>query len=241
MKFFFLILIPGLLIISCQKNIEQASQLSLEGKYQTQKNIYLKPAVMYVEYRQITDPGIINAYLSRHGYSSYFSSTSTQTITDTILAITFGNNDSVSYKVNVNPGIFQAKKMQSSASEWLFQRYDSISLIVFPPGPLPANRCDTLSSFVNKITPITHYVNNVTYGIHYIVPRFALQIINGELILPMITMASNSFWNYPSASGNCTFVIWDRHNIKKENIETNLLQRDTIVLQEKSVKMVKVL
>ena len=236
---FVFVLLVGL--ASCNKEFVPDNITVFDGKYQTEKTIYLKPMVMYVQNRQITDPAIINPYLSRHGYSSYFSTASTQTITDTILAITFGNNDSVSYKVNINPGTYQAKKMQSSASELLFQRYDSISLIVFPPGPLPKIRCDTLSSFVHKITPITHYVNYITYGVHYIVPRFALQIINGELILPMITIASNSYWNYASSSGNCALGMWNTHNIKKDNIESNLLLRDTIVVQEKSVKLIKVL
>ena len=243
MKQFILLAIVIIAITGCSKNnnsVITGTNLILEGKFQTEKTVYLKPMVMYVQNRQITDPAIINPYLSRHGYSAYFSAALTQIITDTVLSITFGNNDSVSYKVNVNPGTFHAKKMQSSPSEWLFQRYDSISLIVFPPGPLPKIRCDTLSSFVHKITPITHYVNNITYGIHYIVPRFALQIINGELNLPMVTMASNSYWNYPSSNGNCSFVTWDLHNIKKDNIENNLLPRDTIVVQEKNVKMVKI-
>lgn len=244
MKQFLLSVVLIIAITGCNKNIDPdipVSILVLNGKFQTEKTVYLKPIVMYVQNRQITDPAIIGPYLNRLGYSGYFSPAGTQSITDTILAVSFGNNDSVSYKVNVNPNTFQAKKMQSSASEWLFQRFDSISLIVFPPGPLPKIRCDTLSSFVHKITPITHYVNNVTYGVHYTVPRFALQIINGELILPMITMVSNSYWNYPSSGGNCSFVTWDRHNIKKDNIESNLLLRDTIVVQEKNVKMIKVL
>ena len=241
MKLYLFVFVLIVALASCNKEFVPDNITVFDGKYQTEKTIYLKPMVMYVQNRQITDPAIINPYLSRHGYSSYFSTASTQTITDTIMAITFGNNDSVSYKVNINPGTYQAKKMQSSASEWLFQRYDSISFIVFPPGPLPKIRCDTLSSFVHKITPITHYVNYITYGVHYIVPRFALQIINGELILPMITMASNSYWNYASSSGNCTLGMWNTHNIKKDNIESNLLLRDTIVVQEKSVKLIKVL
>ena len=71
--------------------------------------------------------------------------------------------------------------------------------------------------------------------------RAPLQVIDNQLQFPQMTVVTNSVWNYPASSGNCKGAVWDVWNIKNDNIENNLLPRDTIVVQVKSIKMKKVL
>lgn len=65
---------------------------------------------MYVQNQQITDPAIINPFLTRRGYNTYFSTAATQTITETLLTAIFGGGDSVSCQFRVNPNVYLAKK-----------------------------------------------------------------------------------------------------------------------------------
>ena len=250
MKSSILLTVLVIILSSCQKNIEPdiaGSSLVLEGKFQTEKTVYLKPIVMYVQNRQITDLAIINPYLSRHGYSSYFSSSPTQTITDTALIVTFGNNDSVSFKAAAYPGLFYGKKMQTITNEWVIQRSDTNKYFI-DPYPAVQYRCDTLQSRVTKIKNIFLYQvlpggsgGTGYYALVSNVFRFPLQVINNQLQFPQITIVTNSVWNYPSSNGNCKMGVGDMWNIKNNNIENNLLPRDTIMVQEKSIKMNKVL
>lgn len=248
MKQFNLLTIIIIVIAGCNKNNDSGiagSNLILAGKFQTEKTIYLKPMVMYVQNRQITDPAIINPYLTRHGYSSYFSSSSTQTITDTALIVTFGNNDSVSFKAAAYPGLFYGKKMQTITNEWVIQRSDTNKYFI-DPYPAVEYRCDTLQSRVTKIKNIFLYQvlpggsgGTGYYALVSNVFRFPLQVINNQLQFPQMTIVTNSVWNYSSSNGNCKMGVWDMWNIRNDNIENNLLQRDTIVVQEKSIKMNK--
>ena len=250
MKKYFLLSVLIIAITGCNKNNDSdtpASLLVLNGKFQTEKTVYLKPIVMYVQNRQITDPAIINPYLTRHGYNSYFSSSSTQTITDTALVVTFGNNDSVSFRSATYPGLYYGKKMQSIANELVIQRSDTTKYFI-DPYPAVQFRCDTLQSMVAKVKKIFLYQvlpggsgGTGYYALVSDVFRFPLQVINNQLQFPQITIVTNSVWNYPSSNGNCKMGVWDMWNIKNDNIENNLLQRDTIVVQEKSIKMNKVL
>ena len=70
--------------------------------------------------------------------------------------------------------------------------------------------------------------------------RFPLQVIDNQLQFPQLTMATNTVWNYPSSQGNCNRAVYDQWNIRQDNIEINLLPGDTIVVQEKMIKMNKV-
>lgn len=250
MKQFLLSVVLIIAITGCNKNINPdipESILILNGKFQTEKTVYLKPIVMYVQNRQITDPAIINPYLTRHGYNSYFSSSSTQTITDTALVVTFGNNDSVSFRSATYPGLYYGKKMQTITNEWVIQRSDTNKYFI-DPYPAVQYRCDTLQSRVTKIKNIFLYQvlpggsgGTGYYALVSNVFRFPLQVINNQLQFPQITIVTNSVWNYPSSNGNCKMGVGDMWNIKNNNIENNLLPRDTIMVQEKSIKMNKVL
>ncbi len=233
---------------ACQKEVDTGSpggnSLVMQGKFQTEMTVQLKPMVMYVQNRQITDPAIINPYLARFGYTAFFSTAATQTVTDTIQKLTFGNDDSVSFKVSLHPDIFYTKKSLTSPGEWTLQRLDTIiTHTQINPPPFGPSRCDTITGFVNKIKPVSYFVNVPANNlmIQYLVPRFAIQVINEELNLPMITMVTNTYWNYPGSTGSCLLGTVDRFNINKGNIESNLLPKDTIVVQEKNVKLVKVM
>ena len=240
---FVFVLIVGL--ASCNKEFVPDNITVFDGKYQTEKTIYLKPMVMYVQNRQITDPAIINPYLSRHGYSSYFSTASTQTITDTIMAITFGNNDSVNFRAKHGPEIYSGIIIKNSPSEWVLQRTDTL-LFIIDPYPNPSNffRCDTLQRMTTKHVPFTSYTifpgSSGPAALKKGVPSFPIRVLNGGLTVPMMTVACNSVWNYPTSWGNCKTVIYDQYNINKDNFENNLFQQDTIVVQEKTIKMVKI-
>lgn len=250
MKLFILLVVIIIGITGCNKNnnsVITGSNLILEGKFQTEKTVYLKPMVMYVQNRQITDPAIINPYLTRHSYSSYFSSSSTQTITDTALVVIFGNNDSVSFSSATYPGLYYGKKMQNSTNEWVIQRNDTVRYFI-DPYPAVRFRCDTLQSMVTKTKKIFLYQalpggsgGTGYYALVSDIFRFPLQVINNQLQFPQMTIVTNSIWNYPSSNGNCKIGVWDAWNIKNNNIENNLLPRDTIVVQEKSIKMNKIL
>ena len=239
-----------IIIAGCQKNTDPfipGNDLVLTGTFQTENTVYLKPVVMYVQNQQITDPAIINPYLSRHGYSSHFSSSTTQTITDTALVVHFGNNDSVSFKVAVHPALLYGRKTQTLANEWVIQRSDTIKYFI-DPYPSQQIRCDTLFSKVTKIKNIFLYMvlpggsgGTGYYALVSNVFRAPLQVIDNQLQFPQMTVVTNSVWNYPASSGNCKGAVWDVWNIKNDNIENNLLPRDTIVVQVKSIKMKKVL
>jgi hypothetical protein len=244
-------LLPAALIIfiaGCNKNPDTStSPLVLNGKFQTERTVYLKPAVMYVQNRQITDPAIINPYLTRHGYDIYFSSAPTQTITDTALFVTFGNNDSVSFSSSKYPGLYYGKKMQTNTTDWVIQRSDTVRYFI-DPYPAVQTRCDTLQSMVSKTKKIFLYQvlpggsgGTGYYALVSDIFRFPLQVINNQLQFPQLTMAINTVWNYPTSWGNCKRAAYDQWNIKNDNIESNLLPGDTIVVQEKTIKMNKVL
>ena len=244
MKFylFIIVLITGL--FACNKELEFDNTTSLDGKFETEKTIYLKPMVMYVQNRQITDLAIITPYLSRHGFSSYFTTAATQTTTDTVLTVTFSSNDSVSFKTKISPDVYAGRKIVQSAEEWIIQRNDTLLLFI-DPYPFPTYRCDTVVKMLRKYEPLTTYTlvpgGSGNRALQKRVPRFPLQIKNSELVLPLISMAGNSIWNYPTSAGNCTQGIWDDMNINKGNFENNLQPNDTIVVQEKTIKMVRIL
>lgn len=234
------------LLSACQKNIDAGTSgnlLTLEGRFQSEMTVHLNPMLMYVQNRQITDQAIINPYLTRHGFDSYFSTAATQIRTDTLFTVNFAGGDSAIIKFSFNPNFFQTKKIQNSPSEWVLQRRDTIvTLGDISSAPVPI-RCDTLGSLINKISPVSYYVDIVPNNqrFYYLVPRYVLQEVNNELSLPLITSAGNTNWNYPSSIGNCSFRLSDYFNIKKDNIENNLLPGDTLVVQAKSIRMVKVL
>jgi hypothetical protein len=248
MKKFFLFAGLIITITGCQKNTgpgDTGTALVLNGTFQTEKIVYLKPAVMFIQNTQITDLAIINSYLNRHGYSSYFSSSTTQTITDTSLIITFGNNDSVSFKSSAYPGLYYGTKTQTMPDEWVIQRSDTNKYFI-DPYPAAQSRCDTLHSKVTKIKKILLYQvlpggwgGTGYYALVSDVFRFPLQAVNNQLQFPRITVATNTVWNYPSSNGNCKMLLSDMWNIKNDNIENNLLPGDTIVIQEKNIKMNK--
>jgi len=231
-------------LAACNKELGDDFTAGFSGKYQTIKTVDLKPMVMYVQNRQITDPAIINPYLSRHGYSSYFSTASTQTITDTILAITFGNNDSVNFRAKYGPEIYSGIIIKNTPAEWALQRTDTLLFLFDPYPPSSFFRCDTLESMVPRHKPFVSYIffpgSSGPAAIQKRVPSFPIQIVNGGLTVPMVTVACNSVWSYPTSSGNCKIVIYDQYNINKDNFENSLFQQDTIVVQEKTLKMVKI-
>lgn len=244
MKLFVLIVVTIIGLAACQKETSNDFAVVFSGKYQTIQTVDLKPIVMYVQNRQITAPAIIEPYLSRHGYSNYFSTASVQTTTDTILAITFGNNDSVIFRTKNGPELFNGTVVKNSQVEWVLKRTDTLSFL-FDPYPLSSLfRCDTLLAMVPGHKPFVSYIffpgSNGPAAIQKIVPSLPLRVSNGGLTVPMMTVACNAVWNYPASQGNCKLVLYNQYNYNKDNFENNLFQQDTVVVQEKAVKMIKI-
>lgn len=242
MKIVFIILPFLLLSTSCKKD-EADKTTNVQGTYQTSKTVFIQPPIMYLQNRQITDSGIINSYLRKKGAINHFFYTSTQTITDTLLKIIFGPNDSATLKYKNIPDIIKAKKILSTSNELIIQHYDSVMLSL-SSYPETFHRCDTLGKFISKLPLLFHYnllpPASGQYGYKVITPRFQLFYQNEELQLPMLSSCYNTTYNYPTSMGSCEFTIVDYWILKGSDIEYNLRLTDTIVIQEKSVGLKKI-
>ncbi len=194
---------------------------------------------MYVKNLQISDTAKINSYLRFHNVVSNFVYAPLQIISDTLLTIEFGINDSANFKPRNTPAFYTAQKISYPDNLFLIKRYDSIMDILSSRPDL--SRCDTLNDLAVKRFPLGYYI---TYGGAGMVIRvsfggFPIRFQNGELSLHLITYFLNTSWNYSNSSGKCSIFGLDRFAVTTQNIESNLSSMDTIVVQEKKITLSK--
>lgn len=230
-----------LLFLGCKKN--DYSITKLEGTYQTSNTVLVQAPVMYLQNRQITDTGIINNYLRRHNLSYNIIYTPTQNIQETLLTLIF-KNGSVNYIPKGKTTPLKASLIEYSDNEFLIQQKDTFFWGI-KSYPERFRRCDTLINSTYKFPHIYNYIfipgqfnGYIGYRTHNL--QFPLLFKKGKLILPLINNIANATWNYTSYQGNCRYAFQNIMNLKASGIENNLKLTDTIIVQEKSVELIKI-
>jgi hypothetical protein len=234
----YIVFLVAIVFFSCTKNSQTNSQL-VAGKFISGNNISIKPPVMYVQDKQITDSAIINLYTRSHNIYKYYTYATAQNIVDTFLQLEFGAHDTVFYKHNKSTKSFKGVIKKYSNSLFLLQDIDSAKLAI-DSYPENLNRCDTLFGIGVQFRPEFRYtIHSIdiygSIGYKSYASAFPILEENGQLILPILTYSFSTKYNYPNSSGNCSNTAIDVFQLKAAAIENNLFANDTIVVQEKRI------
>ncbi len=233
MKSHFYLLYLGILLISCRKE----SNDGLLGLYRTEQIASVSAPVMYVNNAVITDTALINTYLRHHNYLHHFTYSSTLAMPDSLFIIDFLNNGAVRYMSRNSSNYLQGKKVKLSAVEIGVQGIDTSTFIIYQYPP-PRVRCDTLNTLISKYKALEFITVQGPSALVKYVFRQPLSYKNGELFFHAGTYFIMSHPVYQNPPG-CTIMTGLRGIIKADHIEASLLPADTIVYQEKKIRMVK--
>lgn len=239
----------GIILILSECKKESNTTEVLQGKYRTTNMATVSPVVMYLQNRKIYDTAIINPFLRSINAIGGFVNSATEILNDTLLTIDFKENNLVEYKQFRYPAVSNiATIRQLNTTEIEIKNRDTLtagySLINDPLNP--KTYCDTLLRLTTKALPSiffvdTIYLPNGNIGRLVGVYRFNLLEMNGELSLPLKTIAYSTSYNYSSGfSGYCHGMLNEWDIFPAENFESKLRVTDTIVVQTKTVALKKI-
>ncbi|MFA6249153.1 MAG: hypothetical protein WC615_19585 [Mucilaginibacter sp.] len=233
MKKQLLIILLGLAAIGCKKESKKPEEklANLQGSYHSSTIADFGAPVMYTQAGIITDPSIINNYLSRKKITELFTPV-TQTVQADLLNINIDAASKVTGRVYIKGFINAYKDINGFIAE-----QSSSELLI------KGNKPDTIPSTYNpvgggigKTQPITSVMLYPAPfgGFTISLPQLRLAIKGGELYLSELAY----YYHYQNGT---SYVYGNSYtyDLLNPDLTKELFSKDTIVVQQRLVKLIK--
>lgn len=225
--------ITCLFLYSCKKDKESTEYTNfvLEGTYTSDSIYTIETPIMYIRNGQITNPQIINAYLSRKSAVSFFTNTSTEIYIPKI-KLNFDTEGKViiTDENNPLPGSYITKITEKTNAQIILRARDT-SFINYNN----TSACDIIALAILRPNPTYFCQTFQCFG----QTEFPLLIINNNLIIPYVTylVNNNPPNSLPQGSLECFRVRTNNWSTFNELVLNQLTNNDTIVIQRKFNKL----
>jgi hypothetical protein len=239
-------ILPVLLMlafISCKKEDNKPTNnlIPLKGTYQSSTTMEVSAPVMYTQSGVITDIAVINKYLVRSKMQNNFSiNTNAQTIPADLLNIDIDKNLKVTAKLYlkdlVNKTLNGAVTNQSS-TDLLIQANKPDTTITLGGNVINIGYIGTRLN-IGKTKPVSSYIPFGSAagggGMAINLPQLRLLIKNNDIYLSQLAFYYK-FQDSNSYEAGSSFI----YDVINPDISKGLLTQDTVVVQQKLVKLVK--
>lgn len=229
----FTLLTISAILFACRKD---NTSLQLTGKYQSDANGSIGEVFMYSGQGRVTDVAVIRNFLQMcENESAFIFDQNLYPVGDDgPLIFTIASDNKVTISSPIYPEPKHAEITGQSSASLLVSLIDSTHRFVSGNG-----RCEELYEAIKMVNPEKKYtwLSSTGYNSFYTFrPTFPIEIINGQLILPMTT-----FLVRPSEGNTfaCLHRISNEWNIFNPAIINELTATDTIVYQTKRIKLIK--
>jgi hypothetical protein len=223
----------GLALISCKKESNNPNNLiALQGTYHSSTTMELSAPIMYTQSGVITDVAFINKYLIRKQAPVAFNfEPNTQTVAADLLKMDIDGNLNVTAKLYVKNGLgdggaikaINGKVVSQSATDMLIQANK-------PDNNVWAYSASTGAS-IGKTLPIKSRIGE---GDFVSLPQLLLLIKENDIYLSEVAY----FSSYKNKYGY-GWVSTSIYDIINPNLTRELFSGDTIVVQQRLVKLIK--
>lgn len=243
MKQFLFWLAPGVLLLTGCRKGEPEAPPALTGDYLMGDVVVTAPIVMYTRGGPITNPGLIDRFLSRRNLTpSAFSRTDVPVPPTARFALRIEANQQARWFVPAPGGrdTVLLDVMSQRPNYVVLARRDSAtdgsssSTLVYTP-----SRCETFGAQMEVENPVKRC--RTTYSSAGIAircrfrPLFLLKITAGQLSVPQLSWSLSANLG-GSGCGSGANNVW---NLFNPGVVAQLTAGDTVVVQERSIALVK--
>lgn len=243
MKHLTFLLVSGLLILAGCRKDEPEAKAGLTGDYLLGNVISTAPIVMYTQGGPITNQALIDRFLARRSLPpSMFSRTDAPVPNGASFTLQIEANKQARF-INTSPGSRDTVTMDITSqlpNYVVLTRRDSATSATSSSGLVyTPSRCETLGEQMEVENPIKRCKTAISAaGISTRCrsrPLYLLKINAGQLHIPQLS------WSIASSRANssCGSSLGNVWNLFNQGVVTQLAAGDTVVVQERSVALLK--